>query len=95
MRDRDRLHPREAKDRIVVDNLLQNEPNDYNLAELARLIIRYRGFPGARSIQQDLQTILSNWQLTEEELYQKTRTIHREQKIYSDRFNRDGKQDWT
>ena len=95
MSDRDQQHPREAKDRIIIDNLLQSEPSDYNLVELARLTIRYQGFPGARSIQQDLQTILHNWQLTEEELYQKTRTIHREQKIYSDRFKTDQKQDWT
>ena len=92
---RDQQHPREAKDRVVIDKLLQSEPSDYNLVELARLTIRYQGFPGARSIQQDLLTILHNWQLTEEELYQKTRTIHREQKIYSDRFSSDQKQDWT
>lgn len=95
MSDRDQQHPREAKDRVVIDNLLQSEPNDYNLLELARFTIRYRGFPGARSIQQDLQTILHKWQLTEEELYQKTRTIHQKQKIYSDRFKKDQKQDWT
>lgn len=95
MSNQDQQHPREAKDRIVINNLLQSEPNDYNLAELARLTIRYQGFPGARSIQQDLQTILNNWQLTEAELYQKTRTIHKEQKIYSDRFKSDQQQDWT
>ena len=95
MGDRDRQHPREAKDSIVINNLLQGEPNDYNLAELARLIVRYRGFPGARNIQQNLEKILHNWQLTEEELYQKTRVIHRQQKIYSDRFKTDSKQDWT
>lgn len=95
MSNQERQHPREAKDRLVVNNLLHSEPNDYNLAELARLKIRYQGFPGARSLQQDLQTILHNWQLTEEQLYQKTRTIHREQKIYSDRFKGDRQQDWT
>lgn len=94
MSNQDQKHPREAKDRNVINNLLQGEPNDYNLAELARLIIRYQSFPGARSIQQDLTKILSNWQLTEEQLYQKTRAIH-SQNIYSDRFKTDQKQDWT
>lgn len=95
MSDRDRQHPREAKDSIVINNLLQGEPSDYNLAELARLIVRYQGFPGARNIQQNLKEILQNWQLTEEDLYQKTRVIHRQRKIYNDRFNTNSKQDWT
>lgn len=95
MSDRDQQHPREAKDRMAINNLLQSEPNNYNLVELARLTIRYSGFPGARSLQQDLKSILNNWQLTEDELYRKTRTIHQEQKIYSDRFKTDQQQDWT
>lgn len=95
MSNQDQQHPREAKDRIVINDLLQNEPNDYNLSELARLLIRYQGFPGARSLQQDLKTILNNWQLTEEELYQKTRVIHSQRQIYRDRFKTDRQQDWT
>lgn len=95
MTNLDQKHPREAKDRNVIDNLLQGEPNDYNLAELARLTIRYQSFPGARSIQQDLKQILSNWQLTEEQMYQKARDIHSQKSIYSDRFKTDQKQDWT
>jgi hypothetical protein len=59
------------------------------------MMIRYQGFPGARSLQQDLQTILNNWQLTEEGLYQKTRTIHSQKQIYRDRFKTDRQQDWT
>ena len=95
MSNQDQQHPREAKDRNVIDSLLQGQPNEYNLAELARLTIRYRNFPGARSIQQDLQKILNQWQLTEEQLYQKTRDLHSQHSIYSDRFNSDQKQDWT
>ena len=95
MSNQDQQHPREAKDRILINNLLQSEPNDYNLAELARLLIRYQGFPGARAIQKDLKAILSNWQLSEEELYQKTRIIHHQQKIFSDRFKAGQQQDWT
>lgn len=95
MNNQDQQHPRETKDRIVINDLLQSEPNDYNLSELARLLIRYQGFPGARSLQQDLLKILNNWQLTEEELYQKTRAIHSQKQIYRDRFKTDRQQDWT
>lgn len=95
MNNQDQQHPRETKDRAVISELQQSEFNDHNLAELARLLIRYRGFPGARLLQQELQTILTRWQLTEEELYQKTRLIHSQRKIYRDRFKTDQQQDWT
>ena len=95
MTNQDQIHPRAAKDWTVVSNLLKGQPNDYNLAELARLLIRYQGFPGAREIQQDLQQVLVKWQLTEEQLFSRTRTIHQQTKIFSDRFKGDQKQDWT
>ena len=95
MTNQDQIHPRAARDRTVVSNLLQAQPNDYNLAELARLLIRYQGFPGAREIQQDLQQVLVKWQLTEEQLFSRTRKIHQQTKIFSDRFKGDQKQDWT
>ena len=95
MDTKDQIHPREKKDRAVIDKLLQGEPNEYNLLELARLTIRYRDFPGARAIQTDLETVLNKWQLTEEELYQKTRDIYAVNNPYSDRFKSNQKQDWT
>ncbi len=95
MDTKDQIHPREKKDRAVIDKLLQGEPNDYNLLELARMTIRYRDFPGAREIQTDLETVLNKWQLTEEELYQKTRDIYAVSNPYSDRFKSNQKQDWT
>ncbi len=51
---KDQQHPLHNRDRPTIDILLAQEPTDYNLAELARLKIRYQGFPGARDIQQDL-----------------------------------------
>ncbi|MGB6167424.1 MAG: DUF3288 family protein, partial [Geitlerinemataceae cyanobacterium] len=57
-------HPQAQKDRAIVNTLIAEEPTDYNLSELARLRIRYRGFPGARDIQNDLDIALQNWQLT-------------------------------
>ena len=95
MDTKDQIHPREKKDRAVIDNLLLAEPNDYNLLELARMTIRYRDFPGAREIQTDLETVLKKWQLTEEQLYQKTREIYAVNNLYSDRFKSNQKQDWT
>ena len=89
-------HPQNKKDRITVDHLLkvQSEPSDRDLVELARLIIRYRDFPGARDIQRDLKVALDTWQLTEEELYTKTRSIHATGAVYR-RTPTGEQQDWT
>jgi hypothetical protein len=90
----DQKHPLAKKDREVVDLLLQGEANDKNLAELARLCIRYQNFPGARTIQKDLDRLLTNWNLTEEELFTKTRAIHAAKLVYKPR-NRHGEEDWS
>ncbi len=87
-------HPQEQRDRSIVDHLLQGDPNDENLADLARLRIRYRNFPGAKDIQRDLELILSRWRLTEEELYAKTRQIH-STKLYQRMQQGEDKQDWS
>jgi Protein of unknown function (DUF3288) len=92
----DQQHPQNQKDRLTVDQLLQaqSDPGDRELVELARLIIRYRDFPGARDIQQDLKVALNNWHLTEEELYTKTRAIHAQGTVYR-RTAEGEQQDWT
>ncbi|BAZ46647.1 hypothetical protein NIES4102_36830 [Chondrocystis sp. NIES-4102] len=94
--NQDQKHPQSKKDRLTVDNLLSVKvnPSEYNLVELARLIIRYHGFPGARDIQRDLQIILDSWQLTEAELYAQTRAIHATGMIYR-RTSCGEQQDWT
>lgn len=94
-KNRDQTHPLEKKDREIVDNLLQQEATDYNLAELARLTMRYDGFPGARDIQQDLKRVLARWQLTEAELYQKTLQIHHHNPVYKTRGESQDRQDWS
>jgi hypothetical protein len=73
---KDQQHPLYNRDYPLVNSLLTQYPNNSNLAELARLRIRYKGFPGARDIQQNLDKVLQQWGLTEEELYEKTRQIH-------------------
>jgi hypothetical protein len=91
--DKDQQHPQWRSDRQIANTLLSAEPTDYNLVELARLRIRYRGFPGARDIQADLDKALQQWQLTEEELFTKTRQIHQTAQVYRGRSNQ--REDWS
>lgn len=79
---KDQQHPQWSNDRQTVNTLLAADPSEYNLAELARLRIRYRGFPGARDIQADLEKVLQKWSLTEDELFAKTRQIHATTQVY-------------
>ena len=86
-------HPQYNRDRQVVNNLLSGDPSEYNLAELARLLIRYRGFPGAKDIQRDLEKVLQKWHIIEEELYATTRQIHAKGQVYKTRNN--DTEDWA
>jgi hypothetical protein len=92
-KQKDQQHPLWSSDRQIVNTLLAGEPTDYNLAELARLRIRYRGFPGARDIQADLEKVLQQWKLTEAVLFAKTREIHATTQVYRGRTN--SKEDWS
>ncbi|TVP65022.1 MAG: DUF3288 family protein [Leptolyngbya sp. LCM1.Bin17] len=89
----DQQHPQYKSDRHVVNQLLAGEATDYNLVELARLMIRYDGFPGARDIQADLQKALNRWQLSAAELFEKTRAIHQQGEVY--RGLGRGREDWS
>ncbi|AFY47310.1 Protein of unknown function (DUF3288) [Nostoc sp. PCC 7524] len=91
---KDQQHPLYNRDRPLIDILLTQTATDYNLAELARLRIRYQGFPGARDIQQDLDKVLQQWGLTEAELFEKTRQLHDIGGIYKSRGKRE-EQDWN
>lgn len=93
---KDQQHPLWRKDRQVVDSILAGDPTDLNLAELARLKIRYRGFPGAWDIQKDLDKVLQRWQLTEESLFAQTRAIHNREgtPVYKVRGNKN-EEDWS
>ena len=95
MSNLDQKHPQEKRDRAIVDRLLEAEPSEINLVELARLRIRYQNFPGARDIQQDLDLVLQQWQLEEEQLYEKTRQIHAIGKVYRQQVKGQDKQDWS
>lgn len=95
MTQKGQTHPLEKKDSQIVNRLLQEKPSEENLTELARLLIRYRNFPGAREIQRDLQVVLSQWQLSEEELFEKTRQIYAAAKIDRAKNRVEEQQDWT
>jgi len=86
-------HPQYKKDREAVTGLLNGEATDFNLIELARLRIRYDGFPGAHDIRRDLDKALANWSLTEDELMAKTREIHQTEMLY--KAQRTKKEDWS
>lgn len=90
---KEQQHPQYKTDRDVVNQLLAGEATDYNLVELARLMVRYDGFPGARDIQADLQKAMARWQLTEETLLAKTRAIHQQGDVY--RGLGRGREDWS
>ena len=69
-------HPLHDTDRNVVDRLLaQDRPADGDLVDLARLLSRYDGFPGADDLQRDLAKCLSHWELDLGELHRRTRLI--------------------
>ncbi|CAD5940507.1 hypothetical protein PCC9214_01890 [Planktothrix tepida] len=92
MTTQEQKHPQYNTDRKIVSSFLEQEATDYNLAELARLKIRYRGFPGARDIQDDLEKILQIWGYTDESLFEKTRQIHATGQIY--RGKKSDQEDW-
>lgn len=69
-------HPLHARDRPVVDRLLeQNTPTDQDVVDAARLLQRYRNFCGAFDIQRDLKTVLAAWKLDQPALLQRSRAI--------------------
>ena len=61
---KDQQHPLYNRDRPLIDILLAQDATDYNLSELARMRVRYQGFPGARDIQTNLDQVLQRWGLS-------------------------------
>lgn len=92
--NKEQQHPLYNRDRATINHLLTSAATDYNLAELARLRIRYQGFPGARDIQADLDLVMESWGLTETELYSKTRQIHTNRSVYQGGGKGDA-EDWS
>lgn len=92
--EKDYLHPQYKKDRETLNTVLAGSPSNLNMAELARLRIRYDGFQGARDIQRDLDRALEKWGLTEAELFAKTREVHRTETVFTPTWIKKG-EDWS
>ena len=72
----DQTHPLHDTDKNIIDSLISKEnPEDQDFINLARLINRYTGFPGEIEIQNDIEKILKFWQISENDLFLKTRNI--------------------
>lgn len=55
-------HPLYKGDRAVVDRLRSTSiPSDQDLVDAARLLMRYRAFPGAFDIRDDIITAAKTW----------------------------------
>ncbi|MFN5514691.1 MAG: DUF3288 family protein [Cyanobacteriota bacterium] len=94
MAAQDQKHPQEKKDREIVDRLLRSSPDPRSLGDLARLRIRYKNFPGARPLQRDLDQVLQRWALSEEELFDQTRQLYAQDRVYPLRRGEE-QQDWS
>lgn len=89
-------HPQEKKDRETISQITQGDAESpVNLAELARLRIRYQGFPGAVAIKDSLDQIMNKWGLTEAQLFAKTREIHHQERVYQVKSKFQEQEDWT
>ena len=74
--ENEQTHPLHATDKIIIDSLItKQDPEDFDLINLARLINRYDNFPGAIEIKFDIDKILKFWGFSKEELFLKTRKL--------------------
>ena len=72
----EQTHPLHATDRSIIDSLIANdEPEDLDFINLARLINRYTNFPGEFEIKKDIEKILKFWKISKNELFSKTKNI--------------------
>jgi len=90
----DQKHPLGHIDREIIKKIFVEGKTDYNLVEVARLKIRYQNFPGARDIQYDLDTIINEWEMTEDELFAMARILHKKGTIYR-KPSDDQEEDWS
>ena len=72
----EQIHPLHDSDKEIVDSLItKDNPDDFDLINLARLIQRYRNFIGEKDLKADIEKILNFWNISEESLFSKTRHI--------------------
>ncbi len=69
-------HPLYKIDREHIDRLLSKHvPENQDLVDLARLLIRYDGFPGALDLQEDMNKTLNLWGLNRESLNERVQQV--------------------
>ena len=69
-------HPLYATDRDHIDKLLSKEiPDDGDIVDLARLWLRYEGFPGASDLRDDIEKTLKLWRIDRETLNSRAKKI--------------------
>ena len=69
-------HPLYSVDRDHIDGLLAKDlPEDGDIVDLARLFLRYEGFPGASDLKNDMNKTLKLWSFTRETLNVRARKI--------------------
>ena len=74
-------HPLYATDRENLDRLIAiDSPASLDFVELARLLIRYQDFQGAKDLNSDMEKLLKKWSLNRVKLEKITR------KLWSDGF---------
>ena len=72
----EQTHPLHSTDKKIIDSLIiQEKPEDLDYINLARLINRYKNFPGEIEIKNDIEKILKFWKITKNELFSKTKVI--------------------
>ena len=72
----DQTHPLHTSDKNTIDSLItKDKPEDIDFINLARLINRYKNFPGEIEIKNDIEKILKFWEITKNELFSKTKII--------------------
>ncbi len=69
-------HPLHDSDKNIIDSLITKEkPEDLDFINLARLINRYKNFPGENEIKNDIEKILNFWKISKNQLFTKTKYI--------------------
>ena len=72
----EQTHPLHLLDKKIIDSLITKEkPEDLDYINLARLINRYKDFPGATDIKIDIDKTLNFWKINKNELFSKTKII--------------------
>ena len=72
----EQMHPLHATDKKIIDFLITKEdPEDFDLINLARLINRYDNFPGEIEIKEDIEKTLKFWNITKDILFSMTKKL--------------------